>query len=160
VADMRLSIRAAPGGGVLLDLPSELRDLLRSVARQMTDLLTDEEYADSPVLARLFPQANMDDPLEALGFEQLMGKAIHDGKLEAAAVLERTAGNERLSEEETLAWLRSINDVRLMIGTHLNVSEEIDVETFLDDPTTEHAALVYVALSELVDMLVRAVDPS
>jgi hypothetical protein len=75
-------------------------------------------------------------------------------------VLERTAGNERLSEEETLAWLRSINDVRLMIGTHLNVSEEIDVETFLDDPTTEHAALVYVALSELVDMLVRAVDPS
>jgi hypothetical protein len=155
-----ISIRSAPGGGVLVDLPSELRDLLRSVARQMQELLTEEEYADSPLLARLFPQANMDDPLEALGFEQLMGQAIRDGKLEAAATLEATAGNERLTEEETLAWLRSLNDVRLMLGTHLNVTEETDVETFLDDPATEHAALVYVALTELVDLLVRAVDPS
>jgi len=144
----------------MVELPGELRALLRSVARQMQDVLTDDEYADSPLLARLLPQAVMDDPLEALGFEQLMGKAIHDGKIEAAKVLEATAGNERLTEEETLAWLRSLNDVRLMLGTHLNVSEDVDIETFMRDPATEHAAIVYVALSELVDLLVRAADPT
>ncbi len=155
-----IAIATAPGGGVMVELPGELRALLRSVARQMQDVLTDDEYADSPLLARLLPQAVMDDPLEALGFEQLMGKAIHDGKIEAAKVLEATAGNERLTEEETLAWLRSLNDVRLMLGTHLNVSEDVDIETFMRDPATEHAAIVYVALSELVDLLVRAADPT
>jgi len=156
----RVSITPAPGGGVRVKLPKELRELLVSVAQQMRDLLTDDTYADSPMLARLFPPAAMDDPMAALGFEQLMGQAIHDGKIEAIGILEATAGNDRLTEEETLAWLRSINDVRLMLGTHLQVDEDVDVETFMDDPATEHAAIVYVALTELVDLLVRAVDPT
>jgi hypothetical protein len=98
--------------------------------------------------------------MEALGFEQLMGKAIHDGKVEAARILEATAGARRLSDEETLAWLRCLNDVRLMLGTHLQVSEDVDIETFLADPATEHNAIVYIALTELVGLLVDAVDPS
>ena len=154
-----ITIGTAPGGGVIVDLPRELRALLRSVARQMREMLSDDGYADSPLLARLFPPASMDDPMEALGFEQLMGKAIHEGKMESARILEATADAERLSEEETLAWLRCLNDVRLMLGTHLNVTEDTDVETFLDDPATEHNAIVYVALTELVDLLVRAADP-
>jgi len=155
-----MSVTAAPGGGVDVRLPPELRGLLVSVARQMHEVLTEDEYADSPILARLFPTAVEDDPMATLGFEQLMGKAIRDGKIEAATVLAATAGNERLSAEETLAWLRCLNDVRLMLGTHLNVSEDVDMETYLEDPATEHAAVVYLALSELLEMLVRAVDPT
>jgi len=89
-----------------------------------------------------------------------MGKAIHDGKVESATILEQTADADRLTDEETLAWLRCLNDVRLMLGTHLNVTEDADIETFLADPATEHNAIVYVALTELVDLLVRAVDPT
>ena len=155
-----ISITAAGGGGVRVYLPKELRALLRSVARQMREMLSDEAYADSPVLARLFPPSSMDDPLESLGFEQLMGKAIHDGKVESATILEATADAEHLNQEETLAWLRCLNDVRLMLGTHLEVTEDADIETFLSDPATEHNAIVYVALTELVDLLVRAADPS
>lgn len=155
----RISITPGPRGGVTVDLPSELRALLLSVARQMREMLSDASYADSPMLARLFPPASMDDPMEALGFEQLMGKAIHDGKVESATVLEATARAEQLSAEEALSWLRCLNDVRLMLGTHLNVTEDDDIETFLADPITEHNAIVYVALTELVDLLVRAVDP-
>jgi hypothetical protein len=154
-----VSIVAAPGGGVAVDLPPELRTLLRSVARQMREMLSDDDYADSPLLARLFPPASMDDPMETLGFEQLMGKAIHDGKVEAARIMEATADARRLDEEAALAWLRCINDVRLMLGTHLNVSEDVDIETFIADPATEHNAIVYIALTELVGLLVGAVDP-
>lgn len=156
----RVTITAAGRGAVAVDLPKELRELLRSVARQMREMLTDDAYDDSPLLARLLPQAVMDDPLEALGFEQLMGKAIRDGKLEAATVLEATADAKRLDEEQALAWLRCLNDVRLMLGTHLNVTQDEDIETFMADPSTEHNAIVYIALTELVDLLVRAVDPT
>lgn len=156
----RVAITAAPGGGVVVRLPTELRELLVNVARQMREVLTEDEYADSPALARLLPTAIPDDPMESLGFEQLMGQAIRDGKVEAATILEATATNERLTEEETLAWLRCLNDVRLMLGTHLNVSEDVDMATFMADPATEHAAIVYIALTDLVDMLVRAVDPT
>jgi len=155
----RVAFTPAGRGIVAVDLPKELRQLLSSVARQMREMLTDDAYADSPLLARLFPQAVMDDPLEALGFEQLMGQAIRDGKLEAATVLEATADAKRLDEEQSLAWLRCLNDVRLMLGTHLNITQDGDIETFMADPATEHNAIVYVALTELVDLLVRAVDP-
>jgi leucyl aminopeptidase (aminopeptidase T) len=156
----RVAITSAPGGGVAVELPTELRELLVNVARQMREVLTEDEYADSPALARLLPTAVPDDPMESLGFEQLMGQAIRDGKVEAATILEATAFQERLTDEETLAWLRCLNDVRLMLGTHLNVSEDVDIETFMRDPATEHAAVVYIALSELVEMMVRAVDPA
>jgi hypothetical protein len=156
----RVAIASAPDGGVDVELPTELRELLVNVARQMREVLTDDEYADSPALARLLPTAVPDDPMESLGFEQLMGQAIRDGKVEAATILEATAFQDRLSDEETLAWLRCLNDVRLMLGTHLNVREDLDIETFMRDPATEHAAVVYIALSELVEMMVRAVDPA
>jgi hypothetical protein len=156
----RVAIASAPDGGVDVELPTELRELLVNVARQMREVLTDDEYADSPALARLLPTAVPGDPMESLGFEQLMGQAIRDGKVEAATILEATAFQDRLSDEETLAWLRCLNDVRLMLGTHLNVREDLDIETFMRDPATEHAAVVYIALSELVEMMVRAVDPA
>jgi len=156
----RVAVTSAPGGGVIVELPTELRELLVNVARQMREVLTDDEYADSPALARLLPTAVPDDPMESLGVEQQKGQANRDGKVEAATILEATASNQRLSEEETLAWLRCLNDVRLMLGTHLNVSEDVDIETFMNDPATEHAAVVYIALSELVEMIVRAVDPT
>jgi hypothetical protein len=155
-----VAITAAGRGGVALALPPELRALLRSVARQMREMLTDDAFADSPLLARLFPQAVMDDPLEALGFEQLMGDAIRSGKVESATVLEATADAQVLNAEETLAWLRCLNDVRLMLGTHLQVTEDPEeFEALLAEPETEQMALIYVAITELVEMLVRAVDP-
>lgn len=155
-----IRIESDGGGGVTVSLPSELRELLRSVGKQMREMLTDDAYNDSAALARLFPPASMDDPMQTLGFEQLMGKAIRDGKVETATVLEATADADRLTEEETLAWMRCINDARLLLGTSLNITEDDDLEHFLDDPAKEHDAIVYVALTELVDLLVRAADPA
>jgi hypothetical protein len=122
--------------------------------------VVDPDAADHPGLARLFPPASVDDPMEALGFEQLMGDAIRAGKRESAGILRATAGNTTLSQEETLAWMRCLNDIRLVLGTRLDVTEDTDIESMLDDPLTEQAALMYVALSELVEMLSRAADPS
>ena len=124
------------------------------------ELIDDPESADDPGMARLFPPASVDDPMEALGFEQLMGDAIRAGKRESASVLRATAQQNRLSPEETLAWMRCLNDIRLLIGTRLDVQEDTDFEAMVDDPLLEQAAIVYVSLSELVGMLSLAADPT
>jgi Domain of unknown function (DUF2017) len=153
-----IAIRPGARGGVEVELPTELRDLLESLSRQLKDLLTSEESRDDPGVARLFPPASMDDPLEALGFEQLMGDALLAGKLEAADVLGRTARASYLTGVEAEAWSRALNDVRLVLGTRLEVTEGMDADALFRDPLTEQAATMYVALTELVEMLIRAMD--
>ena len=122
--------------------------------------IDDPEAANDPGVLRLFPPASIDDPMEALGFEELMGDALRAGKRESAAVLAATADATHLDPEETLAWMRCLNDIRLLVGTRLDMQEDTDVEALFADPLTEQAALVYVAMSELVEMLSRAVDPT
>jgi hypothetical protein len=157
---MRTRITTAGKGGVHVDLPTDLRELLASLAKQLVELIDDPDSADDPGMARLFPPASVDDPMEALGFEQLMGEALRAGKREAAAVLRATADATLLSADETLAWMRCLNDIRLVLGTRLNVREDVEIEEMLADPLAEQAALLYVSLSELVEMLSRAADPS
>ena len=155
-----IAITTGVKGGVNVDLPPDIRELLASLAKQRVELIDDPGSADDPGMARLFPPASVDDPMEALGFEQLMGEALRAGKRESAAVLRATATATHLNAEETLAWMRCLNDIRLLLGTRLNVQEDADVESILSDPLSEQAAVMYIALSELVEMLSRAADPS
>jgi Domain of unknown function (DUF2017) len=157
---MSVAITSAGKGGVDVDLPPDLRELLASLAKQLVELIDDPDSADDPGMARLFPPASVDDPMEALGFEQLMGEALRAGKRESANILRATADAKHLDAEATLAWMRCLNDIRLLLGTKLDVQEETDLGSFLDDPLTEQAAIMYIALSELVEMLSRAADPS
>jgi hypothetical protein len=156
---VRTKITSAGDGGVDVKLDPELRELLASLATQLTDLIDDPEAADSSALARLFPDASMDDPLETLGFEQLMGEALRAGKRESAAVVRATANATHLDPEQTLAWMRCLNDIRLVVGTRLEIEEDTDIEALFRDPLTEQAALIYTALTELVGMLSLAADP-
>jgi truncated hemoglobin YjbI len=156
----RAKITTSYGGGVDVVLPDDVRDLLSSLARQLAELIDDPEAARDPGLQRLFPAASMDDPMEALGFEQLMGDALRQGKREAAAVLRATANATHLNGEETLAWMRCINDIRLVVGTRLDIQEDTDIEALFSDELMEQAAVTYVALTELVEMLARAADPT
>ena len=156
----RVRISSSYGGGVDVELPEDLRNLLASLARQLAELIDDPEAVGEPGLERLFPPASIDDPMESLGFEQLMGDALRAGKREAAAVLRATANATHLNPEETLAWMRCLNDIRLVVGTRLNIQEDTDVEALFEDDLMEQAAVTYVALTELVEMLARAADPT
>ena len=156
----RTRITTGTGGGVNVELPADVRDLLASLARQLVELMEDPEAAKDPGLQRLFPPASMDDPMESLGFEQLMGDALRAGKREAATILRATANATHLNQEETLAWMRCLNDIRLVIGTRLDIQEDTDIEAMFADDLMEQAAVTYVALTELVEMLARAADPT
>ena len=151
-------ISRADEGGVDVDLPSELRDFLKQLTAQFRDLLGSEQAADDPAIARLAPTAYPDDPMRNLEFDGSKGRSLADGRLEALDVIARTSDAEHLTDEEAEAWMRGLNDARLVFGTRLNIVEEDDVEAFAEDPDKAETLAVYLALTELVGMLVEAID--
>ena len=49
--------------------------------------------------------------------------------------------------------MRCLNDIRLVVGTRLDIQEDTDIEAMFADELMEQAAVTYVALTELVGML-------
>jgi hypothetical protein len=100
------------------------RELLVELCRQSRALLETEDPSSDPAVARLFPAAYQDDPLRNLEYETNLAGAPRTGKLEALDTVERTANARALSEEEFLSWMGVVNDLRLVLGTRIEVTEE------------------------------------
>jgi hypothetical protein len=146
----------AAGGGVELRLGNEERALLMGLAAELRALLDGEP--DDPSLRRLFPPA-YDDEADERGYRELTADSLLDGRREALELLSRTADRQRLTAEEADAWLRALNDLRLVLGTRLDVRED----TFADEPDLSdprgQALAVYGYLSWLQEQLVHALSP-
>jgi hypothetical protein len=82
-------------------------------------------------------------------------------RLESLAMVEETLDAERLSEEQMASWMKVINDLRLVLGTRLDVHEDDDPTKPLDpaDPDAPVAAL-YWFLSYLLEATVEAMSGS
>ena len=142
-------------GSYALRLPEEERTLLRFLPAELRSLL--EAEPDNPALRRLFPAA-YDDEQEEAAFQELMGNELLDGRRRALDVLAETAKAERLTAEEAQAWLTALNDLRLVLGTRLDVSDESLLEDLAeDDPRAPELAL-YAYLSWLQEQLVEALS--
>jgi hypothetical protein len=140
-------------GGVELRIPDDEREFLRSLAPQMREMFEDP---DDPAVARLFPVAYPDDEGRQAEYRLLAGGELLDSHLEALASLEASADAERLDEEQAHAWMRALNEVRLVLGTRLDVTEEGDERpTDPDDPRIP-AFAAYDYLSMLQGELVEA----
>jgi hypothetical protein len=106
------------------------RNLLVELVRQSRTLLETEDPSSDPAVARLFPAAYRDDPLRNLEYETGLGGAPRSGKLQALDTVERTANARALSEEDFLMWMGVVNDLRLVLGTRIDVTEESTEEDF------------------------------
>jgi hypothetical protein len=116
---------------------------------------------DDPALARLLPDAYRDDPEAAVEFRRLTEGSLRRDKADAAERLLAALpgdgpGEVRLDPETTEAWLATINDVRLALGTRLDVTEEM-AEPDPDDPDAP-AYVVYLWLTELQGVLIEVAD--
>jgi hypothetical protein len=85
-----------------------------------------------PVLARLLPDGYRDDPVAAAELRRYTEPELRRGKLAAAATvletLDAESGRLLLDEPAAEAWLGVLNDLRLAVGTRLDVSEETYAE--------------------------------
>jgi hypothetical protein len=144
-----------PDGGVLLHLSQEERALLVGLTGELGALL--EGTPDDPSLRRLFPPA-YDDEADESAFRELTSDSLLDGRREALDLLALTADREQLSADEADAWLRALNDLRLVLGTRLDVQEDTFAsEPDLNDPRG-HALAIYGYLSWLQEQLVAALS--
>ncbi len=151
---MSRRVRRVRKGGVELRLSESERDFLRSLAPQMRELL---ETPDDPAVARLFPTAYLEDEQRQAEYALLAGGELRDSHLAALATLEATADAQRLDAEQAEAWMRALNEVRLVLGTRLDVTEEgHERPTDPDDPrVAAFAAYDYLSMlqGELIDAL-------
>ena len=141
-------------GRFRLELPREEREVLRTLPAQLREMLAEE---GDPALRRLFPPAYADDPEREAEFREMVRDELLEGKLAAIATMEATIDAERLTEDELLAWLGALNDLRLVLGTRLDVTEETGFEDFEGDRREGMAAL-YWYLGALEEDVVEALE--
>ncbi len=135
---------------VFADIAADLRAIIETPA-----------LGEDPVRERLFPRAYL-DPTEETA-EMTWAAFAHPELLEsrvatleiltrsldrlAPATPDKDAGEMKvivLSPEETESWLKGLNDLRLALGTRLNISEDGQKGESLDP---------YIALREIYDWL-------
>lgn len=150
-ARLQRRIRRTRQGDYRLRLPAHERTLLRSLPGQLRVLL----QSDDPALERLFPSAYPDDPARDAEFRDLVRGELLDRRLSAIEVMERTLEKDRLDEEELQAWVATINDLRLVLGTRLGVTEDLDLEAVPDDDPRAPAFALYAYLTWLEEQAVE-----
>lgn len=114
--------------GLRIGLDSQEAGILRELTKEMKLLLEADVPASDDVLQRLFPRAHDDDE-EQREYEELLGEQLRAAKLDALRSVTAKLGDDGdldvvLSLEEADDWLRLLNDVRLAIGTRLEVDED------------------------------------
>ncbi len=138
-------------GTYKIRLAKNIIELIVRLAEDLDSILDQ----DAPILTRLFPTAYADNPEMDAGYQILARDQLVDQRREAIDIVRSTAENSILNEEELAAWMRVVNDLRLVIGTRLDVSED-DHELDENDPDAELMQVYHllgVVLSDIVEAM-------
>ena len=146
-------VRRTRRGDFEVRLPDEERALLRDLVPQLRSIL-DNDLSD-PSLRRLFPTAYPEDPERDQEYRQLVGDELLERRHASLDTLLATVDATKLSEDELTAWMTSVNDLRLVLGTRLDVSEEMDPVPGTDDPNAP-LLMLYGYLGYLLESIVEA----
>jgi hypothetical protein len=161
--------------GLITQIDSMLRARLEEAPQdelaELTGIRTGSTTApEDPILARLLPDFHRLDSDDSSRAEQDSAAALRslhepellDLKTGVAAVVLDTCppdgGTVKLSLEQAEAWLSAVNDVRLALGTTLDVTDDMPDELPEDDPRSPHLG-VYQWLTWLQEHLVLALSP-
>ena len=149
--------QAADGIAGSDDLFADLEKMFNEAAAEPPEAPAD------PVLARLLPDAYQDDPEAAGEFRKYTESSLREAKKYFAQMLLETlppkGGRVKLNADQARDWLRALNDVRLMFGVRLEVTEDFEEQLASLDPKDPRIAAfeVYGWLGAVQESLVRAI---
>lgn len=151
---MRSMIRRRRDGTFIQGFAEGIPPLLVGLGEQLDDMLD----SNAPELRRLFPTAYAEDEEKDAGYQILARSSLTDQRRAAIETVKRTADSEILTEDELTDWMALVNDLRLVIGTRLDVSEDDDRDTI--DPDTPEGNLleIYHLLTYLLHEIVSALS--
>lgn len=151
----------ATADGFVIDLTADEAELVRRLLGQLRDLLTDPGLSDEAdqLLTRLFPVTHPDDDEAEAEYQRLMRDELVQSKLAAfASVDEALAAGGAVDEPRLVAFMQSVNSIRLVLGTMLGVTDdpdEAEVTPGLEDSPEYH---LYAFLSMLLEHAVTALS--
>ncbi len=150
----RRPIRRTRKGDFALSISSHERDVLRGLPGQLRELLA----TDDPALFRLFPPAYLENEELESEYKGLMADDLRDRHVAALATMAATIDEERLDEEQLSAWLTALNQLRLVLGTRLDVTEDHDGSDLDPDDPLQSGFALYHYLTYLQDEVVTALS--
>lgn len=120
--------------------------------------LFDETLDD--IRARLYPSAVPDNPRADASYRRLVHADLEAGRRERLAVVEATLDARSLDDAQAEAWVQTLNDLRLVLGTRLEVTEASEGAE-LDPEDPQAAARILYAYTgwlegQFVDVLADA----
>jgi hypothetical protein len=143
--------------GVRLVFDADESHLFVQLAKEYASVL--EQERSGPVHERLYPAAYEDDNDEAK-YKDLIGDSLSTHKLEALATVTKAVRKRGtdviISVDEFDAWLQTITDMRLVIGTRLDVDEARMSEVVSPRDPDAHALAVLHWLGWLTEGLIEA----
>jgi hypothetical protein len=162
--------RSAPAAGQAPSAPAasadstESDDLFDDLEKMFNETAAEPPEAPvDPVLARLLPDAYQDDPEAAGEFRKYTESSLREAKKYFAQTMLETlplkGGRVKLTADQARDWLRALNDVRLMFGVRLEVTEDFEDQLASLDPKDPRIAAfeVYGWLGAVQESLVRAI---
>ena len=147
--------------GQLVELVEPEHDPHEDPLARLVGIDPEAERPDDDALARLFPDAYDDDEASA-EFRRFTERSLREGKVANARTvldsLARSGDKVTLSDADAQAWLGTLNDLRLTLGSRLGIEEDNHqvFQTLPDDHPAAAAYHLYDWLSYLQETLVRA----
>lgn len=148
-------IRPTRSGTYRVQVLGWQQSMVANLVDQLRDLLLD---GSSPLLRRLFPSAYPDDADADAAYADLVGDQLLAAKLDALDTVEATLGGGEFTEDQLIGWMQAVNSLRLVLGTRLDVSEDLDPGDVADDDPDKALWVSYELLSQMLAIIVDALD--
>jgi hypothetical protein len=148
----RPRIRRVAPGQFELRIPRAHREILRSLPGQLRTVLS----SDHPGLRRFFPPAYPDDPVRTAEYDAMVRAELLAEKEKSLEIMEKTIDADRVDAELLGAWLSALNDLRLFLGTSLDVTEDTYEQPIRDDDPNARALAIFAYLGWLEELVVDA----
>jgi len=144
-------IRRRRDGSYAVRLDANARTVLADLAGQLPEAID----ARDPMVRRLFPPAYTatEQAGQEREYRELVDTALANHHSRSLGVLVATAQSDTLSEAEFHAWLDAIGSLRLVLGTRLDVHEDMEAPA-PDDPRAPEYGL-FQFLGELQYLMVE-----
>lgn len=145
------------GGKLTLELDAAELGVLSQLFEQLSELLEDPDgetgsdplakllnmsgstqISEDPALARLFPDGYADDEHASADFRRFTEQDLRAQKITALATARETLidwkGKSSITQPQSLDWLKALNDLRLVLGTRLEITDASDRDFDGDEP--------------------------
>ena len=140
-----------------LHFPDWLREELGNLLGQLRQLLTGE-VPDDDRLTRLFPNAYLNDPEAEKEYQGFMRADLVSSRIASIGIVEDSLYDDAVDAAKLNAWMAAINDVRLVLGTLLEVSEDDDHTSLEDTHPNFGGFMLYDQLTFVLGEIIEALS--